>query len=51
MIELKPLIAIDLGTSNSLVGIFKDGQSRLIENPYGAKLTPLLLQWMNKDKY
>nr|WP_314369397.1 Hsp70 family protein [uncultured Acinetobacter sp.] len=40
MIELKPLIAIDLGTSNSLVGIFKDGQSRLIENPYGAKLTP-----------
>ena len=40
MTESKPLIAIDLGTSNSLVGIFENGQSRLIENPYGAKLTP-----------
>jgi molecular chaperone HscC len=40
MTESKPLIAIDLGTSNSLVGIFEKGQSRLIENPYGCKLTP-----------
>lgn len=40
MTESKPLIAIDLGTSNSLVGIFENGQSRLIENPYGCKLTP-----------
>jgi len=40
MTESKPLIAIDLGTSNSLVGVFENGQSRLIENPYGSKLTP-----------
>ena len=40
MFEFAPLIAIDLGTSNSLVGIFENGQSRLIENPYGCKLTP-----------
>ena len=40
MTESKPLIAIDLGTSNSLVGIFENGQSRLIENPYGCNLTP-----------
>ncbi|WP_332605979.1 Hsp70 family protein [Acinetobacter sp. ESBL14] len=40
MTEFKPLIAIDLGTSNSLVGIFENGQSKLIENPYGVKLTP-----------
>ena len=40
MTQTKPLIAIDLGTSNSLVGIFENGQSRLIENPYGMKITP-----------
>ncbi|HAV5428964.1 TPA: molecular chaperone, partial [Acinetobacter baumannii] len=40
MIDTKPLIAIDLGTSNSLVGIFENGQSKLINNPYGMKTTP-----------
>ncbi|MEB3755075.1 Hsp70 family protein [Acinetobacter sp. MD2(2019)] len=40
MTALKPLIAIDLGTSNSLVGVFENGQSRLIDNAYGTKLTP-----------
>lgn len=34
------LIAIDLGTSNSLVGIFANGQVRLFENAYGSLLTP-----------
>ena len=40
MTELKPLIAIDLGTSNSLVGVFENGQVRLIHNAYGTLLTP-----------
>lgn len=40
MTDYTPLIAIDLGTSNSLVGIFENGQSKLIENAYGKLLTP-----------
>lgn len=40
MSETKPIIAIDLGTSNSLVGIFENGQTRLIYNAYGKLLTP-----------
>lgn len=40
MDKLKPLIAIDLGTSNSLVAIFKDGQTQLINNAYGSLFTP-----------
>lgn len=40
MTALKPLIAIDLGTSNSLVSVFENGQARIIENVYGTKLTP-----------
>ncbi|MFC3901886.1 molecular chaperone HscC [Acinetobacter marinus] len=34
------LIAIDLGTTNSLVGIYQDGESTLIDNAYGQKSTP-----------
>ena len=40
MTEQKPIIAIDLGTSNSLVGIFDGEQPKLIENAYGKKITP-----------
>nr|WP_174506161.1 Hsp70 family protein [Acinetobacter sp. Marseille-Q1620] len=40
MNHTKPIIAIDLGTSNSLVGIFENGQSKLIPNAYGKLLTP-----------
>lgn len=36
----KALLAIDLGTRNSLVGVFENGQVRLIENAYGSVLTP-----------
>ena len=35
-----PIIGIDLGTTNSLVGVFQDGQSRLIPNAFGELLTP-----------
>lgn len=35
-----PLIAIDLGTTNSLVGIFREGQAQLIPNAYGTLMTP-----------
>jgi molecular chaperone HscC len=34
------IIGIDLGTTNSLVGIFQDGRTRLIANALGHLLTP-----------
>ena len=34
------VIGIDLGTTNSLVTVFKDGESVLIPNEYGELLTP-----------
>ncbi|WP_288397831.1 Hsp70 family protein [uncultured Acinetobacter sp.] len=49
MKEIKPLIGIDLGTSNSLVGVFENGQPRLIENAYGSKLTPSAIA-MDEDQ-
>ncbi len=36
----RPLIGIDLGTTNSLVAVFEDGAPRLLLNPHGEELTP-----------
>ena len=35
-----PIVGIDLGTTNSLIGVWEDGQSKLIENSLGKVLTP-----------
>jgi molecular chaperone HscC len=34
------LVGIDLGTTNSLIGVFRDGRPELIRNPLGDLLTP-----------
>jgi molecular chaperone HscC len=34
------IVGIDLGTTNSLIGIFRDGAARLIPNVLGSTLTP-----------
>jgi len=34
------LVGIDLGTTNSLIGVFRDGRPELIRNPLGDYLTP-----------
>jgi len=34
------IVGIDLGTTNSLVGIWQDGEARLIPNVHGTYLTP-----------
>ena len=34
------IIGIDLGTTNSAVGIWRDGQAQLIPNSLGHVLTP-----------
>ncbi|MCO7566630.1 molecular chaperone HscC [Pseudomonas sp. S 311-6] len=35
-----PLLGIDLGTTNSLIAVWQDGQARLIANALGDVLTP-----------
>jgi molecular chaperone HscC len=37
------IIGIDLGTSNSLVGIWRDGKAVLIPNSHGENLTPSIV--------
>jgi molecular chaperone HscC len=34
------IVGIDLGTTNSLIGLFRDGGARLIPNVLGSNLTP-----------
>lgn len=34
------IVGIDLGTTNSLVAVFKDGESQIIQNRLGERLTP-----------
>jgi molecular chaperone HscC len=36
----KPIIGIDLGTTNSLVAVFEDGAPRIVPNALGEGLTP-----------
>ena len=40
MADRKAIIGIDLGTTNSLVGVFQDGRPQLIPNALGELLTP-----------
>ena len=50
MTSSKTIIAIDLGTSNSLVGVFENGQARLIPNAYGKLLTPSAIAMDEKEQ-
>ncbi|OYW11781.1 MAG: molecular chaperone HscC, partial [Planctomycetales bacterium 12-60-4] len=40
---MDPIVGIDLGTTNSLVGVFADGKPQLIANPHGSYLTPSIV--------
>lgn len=44
------IIAIDLGTTNSLVSVFRDGKAELIPNAHGAMMTPSVVHFTDKGE-
>ena len=44
-----PLLGIDLGTTNSLIAVWQDGQARLIPNALGDVLTPSVISLDEDD--
>lgn len=43
------IVGIDLGTTNSLVGVYQDGQVKLIPNAFGEYLTPSVVALDDND--
>ena len=44
------IVGIDLGTTNSLVGVYQDGQVKLIPNAFGDFLTPSVVALDDNDQ-
>ena len=44
------IIAIDLGTTNSCVAIMENGTARVIENAEGARTTPSIVAWTDREQ-
>ena len=44
------IVGIDLGTTNSLVGFYQDGQVKLIPNAFGEYLTPSVVALDDNDQ-
>lgn len=49
--DATPAIGIDLGTTNSLIGVWQDGESRLIPNALNEFLTPRSSALMRTGQY
>jgi molecular chaperone HscC len=45
-----PIVGIDLGTTNSLCAVFRDGQPELIPNAHGEFLTPSVIGLMENNQ-
>jgi molecular chaperone DnaK len=44
------VIGIDLGTTNSCVAIMEGGAAKVIENAEGARTTPSIVAWTDKEQ-